>query len=77
MLDLRHVASGGLRGLVRRDPALARVHVRRVPVPPVVRLGDRLERAVPDRVSCRSSASAAESPGPTRPGSRCLISCNS
>jgi delta 1-pyrroline-5-carboxylate dehydrogenase len=46
VLDLRHVAPGGRGGLLRRGPALARVHVRRVPVPPVVRWGDRLERAV-------------------------------
>ena len=45
-LDLRHVAVGGRRGLVRGASALAGVQVRRVPVPPVVRRGDRLERAV-------------------------------
>ena len=46
VLDLRHVATGGRGGLLRGAPALASVHVRRIPVPPVVRWGDRLERAV-------------------------------
>src|SRR3954471_18304384 len=46
VLDVRHVAPGGVGGLVRSAPALASVHVRRVPVPPVVRWGGRLERAV-------------------------------
>src|SRR5437762_7201816 len=46
VLDLRHVATSGGGGLLRSVPALASVHVRRVPVPPVVRWGDRLERTV-------------------------------
>ncbi len=45
-LDLCHVAPGGRGGLVRVAPGFARDHVRRVPVPPVVRRGDGLERAV-------------------------------
>src|SRR4051812_50087360 len=44
--DLLHVAPGGGRGLVLGAAALARDHVGGVPVPPVVRRGDRLERAV-------------------------------
>lgn len=46
VLDLRHVAPGGGGSLVRGASALAGVDVRRVPVPPVVRWGDRFERAV-------------------------------
>lgn len=46
MLDLRHVVRGGRRGLLRGAPALASIHVGRVPVPPLVRWSDRLERAV-------------------------------
>src|SRR5438034_3348355 len=46
VLDLRHVAPGGLGGLVPGGPALAGVQVRRVPIPPVVRRGGRLEDAV-------------------------------
>src|SRR4051812_40089759 len=46
VLDVRHIAVGGRRGLVRGAPALASVDVGRVPVPPVVRRGDRLECAV-------------------------------
>jgi hypothetical protein len=49
VLDLRHVAVGGGGRLLRGAPLLASVHVRGVPVPPVVRRGDRLERAVVDR----------------------------
>ena len=41
VLDLRHVALGGRGGLLWRAPALASVHVRRVPIPPVM-LGMRL-----------------------------------
>jgi len=41
VLDLRHVAFGGRGGLLWRAPALASVHVRRVPIPPVM-LGMRL-----------------------------------
>ena len=43
VLHVGHVAPGSRGGLVRGVPALARVHVRRIPVPPVVRRGDRLE----------------------------------
>src|SRR5215212_582192 len=46
VLHLRHVLSGGRGGLVRGAPLLPGVQVCRVPVPPVVRRGDRLERAV-------------------------------
>src|SRR5689334_13607743 len=46
VLDLRHMATGDRGGFVRSVPALTRVHVRRVPVPPVVPRGDGLERAV-------------------------------
>src|SRR3954454_5838115 len=46
LLHLRHVAPGGSGGLLRGAPALASVHIRRVPVPPVMWWGDRLERAV-------------------------------
>ena len=45
VLDIRNVAPGGRGGLLRGAPALASVHVCRVPVPPVVRCGDRLEGA--------------------------------
>src|SRR5207302_8384330 len=41
-----HVPSGGRGCLVGRVPTLPGVHVCRVPVPPVVRWGDRLEGAV-------------------------------
>src|SRR5947208_3929457 len=41
VLDLRHVALGGRGGLLWCAPALASVHVRRVPIPPVM-LGVRL-----------------------------------
>ena len=41
VLDLRHVALGGHGGLLWRAPALASIHVRRVPIPPVM-LGMRL-----------------------------------
>src|SRR5688500_3981565 len=43
---LGHVTPGGRGGLVRRALALASVHVRGVPVPPVMWWGDRLECAV-------------------------------
>src|SRR3954470_22359969 len=46
VLDLLHVAAGGGRGIVLGAAALARDHVGGVPVPPVMRRGDRLERAV-------------------------------
>ena len=46
VLDIRHVAPGGRGGLLRGAPALASVHVCRVPVPPVVGWGDCLVRAV-------------------------------
>src|SRR6478752_6405053 len=46
VLDLRHVAAGGRVGLVRGAPIFASVQVRGVPIPPVVRGGDGLERAV-------------------------------
>ena len=46
MLDLRHVTRSGCRGLHRSASAFASVYVGRVPVPPIVRRGDRLERAV-------------------------------
>jgi hypothetical protein len=36
VLDLRHVPAGGRRCLLRAAAALAAVHVRRVPVPPIV-----------------------------------------
>ena len=42
VLDLRHVAVGGRRGLAGAASALPGVHVGRVPVPPVVRRGDPL-----------------------------------
>ena len=45
VLDLRHVAIGGRGRFVRRASAPG-VHVRGVPVPPVMRRGDRLELAV-------------------------------
>jgi hypothetical protein len=41
VLDLRHVAFGVRGGLLWRAPALASVHVRRVPIPPAM-LGMRL-----------------------------------
>src|SRR6185295_4489758 len=41
VLDLRHIAFGGRGGLLGRAPALASVHIRRVPIPPVM-LGMRL-----------------------------------
>ena len=43
VLDVRHVAPSGRGGLLRGALALPSVHVRRVPVPPVVRWSDRLE----------------------------------
>ena len=46
VLDLCHVAPGVRSGILWGAPGLARAHVRRVPVPPVVRRGDRLEFAV-------------------------------
>src|SRR3954467_7837840 len=46
VLDLRHVAVCCRGCLVRAAPALASVHVRRVPVPPVVRGGSLLEGVV-------------------------------
>ena len=46
VLNVRHIAPGGCGSLLGGAPALPSVHVRCVPVPPVVRWGDRLERAV-------------------------------
>jgi hypothetical protein len=46
VLDRGHVAAGGRRGLVGRAADLPRAYVRRVPVPPVMRRGDRLEYAM-------------------------------
>src|ERR687891_2943582 len=46
-LDLRHVAAGGGGSLIRAASALPGVHVRGVPVPPVVLWGDLLVRVVP------------------------------
>src|SRR5258707_1049927 len=36
MKDLLHVAAGGVGGLFRRAPVLARVQIGGIPVPPVV-----------------------------------------
>ena len=77
VLDLRHVAPGGRGGLLRGAPALASVHVRRVPVPPVVRRGDRLERAVMLGRFMQELCESRNVHRHTRPGSRSLISCSS
>ena len=77
VLDLCHVARGGRGGLLRGAPALASVHVRRVPVPPVVRWGDRLERAVMVGRFMQELCASRNVHHHTRPGSRSLISCSS
>src|SRR5881397_2748992 len=75
VLDVRHVAPGGGGGLRRAAPALASVQVGRVPVPPVVWRGDRLERAVTFGGLVQQSGASGNVHPHTRPGSRCVTSC--
>ncbi len=46
MLDVGHVSPRRCGGFFGGATALASVYVRRVPIPPVVPRGDRLERAM-------------------------------
>src|SRR5580698_4686975 len=46
VLDVRHVPSGGRGRRLRGAAVFARVHVGRIPVPPVMRRGNLLECAV-------------------------------
>src|ERR1700751_5447911 len=80
VLHVGHVPPRRRGGLVRGVPALARVHVRRIPVPPAVRGGDRLERAVTHRrfmKQLRQGSDVHRQSSHSRPGSRVLISWSS
>src|SRR5215510_11757221 len=74
--DLGHVAAGGGRGAVLGIAALADVHVRGVPVPPVVGRGDGLEGGVVLGCLVQDVGGSGDAHAHTLPASRRSMACS-